>query len=326
MSDYTVKELKDIARDKGFKGFSTMGKADLLKALQHAGYIKSHSPRKASRSARKASRSARKASRSARKSPKKSKSRNSSPRRSARKSPKKNKSRSSSPRRSASKSRSSPSSVKKAVIGDFKKMLKADLVKLIKNTDASFDIKATMKKDELIHVLEQMISRVTRRLSPDATPTTGFSGMSVAELKKYALNDRGWKVGSMTKDNIIETLSRESCNPEAGVFCSNASDTCDTRYNTCAGGAVSGKGLDEIVIDGHRIVGSSKSIAELKKKLSLKEVSPKKLSPRKVSPKKTHIPTPLEQTLDEMTRGGIATREFRENLERLKACLGLAPN
>ena len=305
MSEYTVKELKDIARDKGFKGFSTMGKADLLKALQHAGYIKSHSPRKASRSARKASRSARK-------SPKKSKSRS---RRSS--------------RRSASKSRSSPSSVKKAVIGDFKKMLKADLVKLIKKTDASFDIKATMKKDELIHVLEQMISRVTRPLSPGATPTTGFSGMSVAELKKYALNDRGWKVGSMTKDNIIETLSRESCNPEAGLFCSNASDTCDTRYNTCAGGAVSGKGLDEIVIDGHKIVGSSKSIAELKKKLSLKEVSPKKLSPRKVSPKKVSPKkrhTPLEQTLDEMTRGGVATREFRENLERLKACLGLAPN
>ena len=303
MSDYTVKELKDIARDKGFKGFSTMGKADLLKALQHAGYIKSHSPRKASRSARKASRSARK-------SPKKSKSRS---------------------RSSARKSRSTPSSVKKAVIGDFKKMLKADLVKLIKKTDASFDIKATMKKDELIHVLEQMISRVTRPLSPGAAPTTG---LSVAELKKYALNDRGWKVGSMTKDKIIETLSRESCNPEAGVFCGNDSDTCDTRYNTCAGGAVSGKGLDEIVIDGHRIVGSSKSIAELKKKLSLKEVSqkklspkklsPKKVSPKKVSPKKVH--TPLEQTLDEMTRGGVATREFRENLERLKACLGLAPN
>jgi hypothetical protein len=284
MSEYTVKELKDIARDKGFKGFSTMGKADLLKALQHAGYIKSHSPQKASRSARKASRSARKKSRS---------------------------------RRSARKSRSSPSSVKKAVIGDFKKMLKADLVKLIKKTDASFDIKATMKKDELIHVLEQMISRVTRPLSP-------ATGLSVAELKRYALNDRGWKVGSMTKDNILETLSRESCNPEAGRFCSNASDTCDTRYNTCTGGAVSGKGLDEIVIDGHKIVGSSKSIAELKKKLSLKEVSPKKVSPKKVSPKKGH--TPLEQTLDEMTRGGVATREFRENLERLKACLGLAPN
>jgi len=287
MSEYTVKELKDIARDKGFKGFSTMGKADLLKALQHAGYIKSHSPQKASRSARKASRSARK-------SPKKSRS-----------------------RRSARKLRSSPSSVKKAVIGDFKKMLKADLVKLIKKTDASFDIKATMKKDELIHVLEQMISRVTRPLSP-------ATGLSVAELKRYALNDRGWKVGSMTKDNILETLSRESCNPEAGRFCSNASDTCDTRYNTCTGGAVSGKGLDEIVIDGHKIVGSSKSIAELKKKLSLKEVSPKKVSPKKVSPKKGH--TPLEQTLDEMTRGGVATREFRENLERLKACLGLAPN
>jgi hypothetical protein len=297
MSEYTVKELKDIARDKGFKGFSTMGKADLLKALQHAGYIKSHSPQKASRSARKASRSARK-------SPKKSRS-----------------------RRSARKSRSSPSSVKKAVIGDFKKMLKADLVKLIKKTDASFDIKATMKKDELIHVLEQMISRVTRPLSPT-------TGLSVAELKRYALNDRGWKVGSMTKDNILETLSRESCNPEAGRFCSNASDTCDTRYNTCTGGAVSGKGLDEIVIDGHKIVGSSKSIAELKKKLSLKEVSPKKVSPKKVSPKKVSPKkvspkkghTPLEQTLDEMTRGGVATREFRENLERLKACLGLAPN
>jgi len=293
MSDYTVKELKDIARDKGLKGFSTMGKANLLKALQHAGYIKSHSPRKGSRPARKASRHARK-------SPKKSKSR----------------SRSSSPRRSARKSRSSPSSVKKAVIADFKKMLKADLVKLIKKTDASFDIKATMKKDELIHVLEQMISRVTRPLSPGAAPTTG---LSVAELKRYALNDRGWKVGSMTKDNILETLSRQSCNPEAGLFCSNASDTCDTRYNTCTGGAVSGKGLDEIVIDGHKIVGSSKSIADLKKKLSLKKVSPKK-----VSPKKGH--TPLEQTLDEMTRGGVATREFRENLERLKACLGLAPN
>jgi hypothetical protein len=312
MSEYTVKELKDIARDKGFKGFSTMGKADLLKALQHAGYIKSHSPQKASRSARKASRSARK-------SPKKSRS-----------------------RRSARKLRSSPSSVKKAVIGDFKKMLKADLVKLIKKTDASFDIKATMKKDELIHVLEQMISRVTRPLSP-------ATGLSVAELKRYALNDRGWKVGSMTKDNILETLSRESCNPEAGRFCSNASDTCDTRYNTCTGGAVSGKGLDEIVIDGHKIVGSSKSIAELKKKLSLKEVSPKKVSPKKVSPKKVSPKkvspkkvspkkvspkkvspkkghTPLEQTLDEMTRGGVATREFRENLERLKACLGLAPN
>jgi hypothetical protein len=92
---------------------------------------------------------------------------------------------------------------------------------------------------------------------------------------------------------------------------------------------VSGKGLDEIVIDGHKIVGSSKSIAELKKKLSLKEVSPKKVSPKKVSPKKVSPKkghTPLEQTLDEMTRGGVATREFRENLERLKACLGLAPN
>lgn len=304
MSDYTVKELKDIARDKGIKGFSTMSKSDLVKALKAEGHIGSPKRSAGKRGARRRSATKRSAGK---RSPKRSAGKRSPAKRSA---GKRGARRRSATKRSAGK-RASPVSVKKAIMGDFKKMLKGDLIKLIKKIDASIEVKATMKKEELLHIVEPLLAKVAQ--SQPASPATGLDALTVAELKKFALESRGWKVGSMTKEEIINKLSHEPCNVGAGQFCSNASDTCDMRYNSCATGEVKGKGLEEIVIDGHKVVGTSKSISELKKKLG------------PAGPAVAPI-VPLEQTLAEITRGAATTREFRENLERLKACLGLSPN
>jgi hypothetical protein len=285
MSDYTVKELKDIARDKGLKGFSTMNKADLFKALEKAGMLKKSSPKKKSKSPKKVRRA------------------------SKRSSPKKRGS-----KRRSGKSRSpSPKAVKKAVLRDFKKMLKADIVTLIKSIDSSVEIKAAMKKDELIKIAESLLGKTVAPSSPVATD---FSSMSVAELKQYALTDRGWSVGAMPKQKIVDMLTREKCNVETGSFCSG-DNLCNINSNTCVESKT--KGLQEIDIDGHKIIGTAKAIEDLKKKLV---PVTKKPSPKKQSPAKKGVP--LEQTLGEITRsGGASTREFKENLERLKACLGL---
>lgn len=285
MSDYTVKELKDIARDKGLKGFSTMNKADLFKELTKAGMLP------------------------AKKSPSRSRSRSRS-----RKEPK-SRSRSRKERKSRSRA-SSPKAVRKAVLGDFKKMLKADIVALIKSIDATAEIKASMKKDELIKLAESLLGKT---VAPAPPVSTAFDSMSLAELKKYALDDRGWKVGTMSRQKIIEMLTREKCNPDTGSFCSGDS-LCNLTSNTCVD--TKEKGLQEIDVDGHKIIGTAKSIEEFKKKLIPKKESPKKSSSKKTSPVRKGVP--LEQTLADITRSGVAsTREFKENLERLKACLGL---
>jgi hypothetical protein len=260
-----------------------MNKSDLLKALVKAGMIsKKSSPKK--------------------KSPKKA-------------SPKKRRSVSRRTKTSSKKS-ISPKAVKKAVLKDFKKMLKADIVTLIKSIDSAVVIKASMKKDDLIKIAESLLGKTVAPKSPTASVATDFSAMSLAELKQYALADRGWNVGALSKQKIIDMLTREKCNVDSGSFCSG-DNFCNVNSNTCV--EEKAKGLEEIDIDGHKIIGTSKAINELKKKLvpSIKKVSPKKPSPVKRG-------VPLEQTLSEITRSGVAsTREFRENLERLKACLGL---
>ena len=290
MSEYTVSDLKDMAREIPIKGFSKMRKAELIKALKDEGYLQS--PKKKSPSPKKKS-----------PSPKK-------------KSP-------------------SPSDVFTGMRKDFNKMVKPDIVNLIKELDPSYKLKSNLKKAELIEIAESLVGKVVSGRgfakplpdvpipAPVVVPgpeEVNFEKMTVVQLKDFALENRGIKIGAMKKADIIAVLKGEQCDPEVGSYCKNSTDSCDIRFKSCIANP-DGK-LVQIVINGHNVVGTQKSIDELKKKMEAVEL-PKKVSPKKVSPKKVSKDIPLEDVLSDITRPTVSTAEFRENLERLKICLGL---
>ena len=303
MSEYTVNDLKDMAREIPIKGFSKMKKAELIRALKAEGYLPS--PKKKSPSPKKKS-----------PSPKK-------------KSP-------------------SPKQVMSEVRKDFNKMVKPDIIKLIKQLDPSYKLKSNLKKAELIDIAEYLASKAAvPPVAPADVPIPApvvvpspipareemnYEKMTVVQLKDIALSKRGIKIGAMKKADIINILKGEVCDPEIGSYCSNPSDFCDIRFKSCV--VKPEEKLEQIAINGHNVVGTKKSLEELRRKLGAEEVpkkvspkklSPKKLSPKKLSPKKLSpiSDAPIEDVLSEITRPLVSTQEFRQNLQRLKICLGL---
>lgn len=292
MSEYTVKELKDMAREIPIKGYSTMRKAELIKALKDEGYIKS-SPKKVS--------------------PKKQ-------------SPKK----------------PSPQAIQK----DFQKMTKPDITKLIKQLAPDYKVKAAFKKAELIEILESLIVKTVNTTTAVAVapppqqeievqpavvpvaPAVNLDKMTVVQLKEYAMENRGIKIGAMKKADIIDLLKGEVCDPSVGSYCTSQNESCDIRYKSCVK-SVDEK-LEKLVINGHNVVGTKKSIEELKKKLEVSKPAEKVPSPVIVPPIPVAQDVPskpfsgsIESVLGEITRPPVTTAEFRQNLERLKICLGL---
>ena len=291
MSEYTVNDLKDMAREIPIKGFSKMKKAELIRALKAEGYLPS--PKKKSPSPKK-------------KSP-------------------------------------SPKQVMSEVRKDFNKMVKPDIIKLIKQLDPSYKLKSNLKKAELIDIAEYLASKAAvPPVAPADVPVPApvvvpspipareemnYEKMTVVQLKDIALSKRGVKIGAMKKADIINILKGEACDPEIGSYCSNPSDFCDIRFKSCV--VKPEEKLEQIAINGHNVVGTKKSLEELRRKLGAEEVpkklSPKKLSPKKLSPKKLSpfSDAPIEDVLSEITRPLVSTQEFRQNLQRLKICLGL---
>jgi hypothetical protein len=283
MSEYTVNDLKDMAREIPIKGFSRMKKAELIKALKAEGYLPS--PKKRSPSPKK-------------KSP-------------------------------------SPKKVMSEVRKDFNKMVKPDIIKLIKQLDPSYKLKSNLKKAELIDIVEYLVSKAAVPpvapadvpvpapvVVPSPIPAMNYEKMTVVQLKDIALLTRGLKIGAMKKSDIINILKGEVCDPEIGSYCSNPSDFCDIRFKSCVGKFE--EKLEQITINGHNVVGTKKSLEELRRKLGTEEIT-KKVSPKKVSPKKVSplSDAPIEDVLSEITRPPVSTQEFRQNLQRLKICLGL---
>jgi hypothetical protein len=283
MSEYTVNDLKDMAREIPIKGFSRMKKAELIKALKAEGYLPS--PKKRSPSPKK-------------KSP-------------------------------------SPKKVMSEVRKDFNKMVKPDIIKLIKQLDPSYKLKSNLKKAELIDIVEYLVSKAAVPpvapadvpvpapvVVPSPIPAMNYEKMTVVQLKDIALLTRGLKIGAMKKSDIINILKGEECDPEIGSYCSNPSDFCDIRFKSCVGKFE--EKLEQITINGHNVVGTKKSLEELRRKLGTEEIT-KKVSPKKVSPKKVSplSDAPIEDVLSEITRPPVSTQEFRQNLQRLKICLGL---
>ena len=278
MSEYTVNDLKDMAREIPIKGFSRMKKAELIKALKAEGYLPS--PKKRSPSPKK-------------KSP-------------------------------------SPKKVMSEVRKDFNKMVKPDIIKLIKQLDPSYKLKSNLKKAELIDIVEYLVSKAAVPpvapadvpvpapvVVPSPIPAMNYEKMTVVQLKDIALLTRGLKIGAMKKSDIINILKGEVCDPEIGSYCSNPSDFCDIRFKSCVGKFE--EKLEQITINGHNVVGTKKSLEELRRKLGTEEIT-KKVSPKKVSPLSD---APIEDVLSEITRPPVSTQEFRQNLQRLKICLGL---
>jgi hypothetical protein len=283
MSEYTVNDLKDMAREIPIKGFSRMKKAELIKALKAEGYLPS--PKKRSPSPKK-------------KSP-------------------------------------SPKKVMSEVRKDFNKMVKPDIIKLIKQLDPSYKLKSNLKKAELIDIVEYLVSKAAVPpvapadvpvpapvVVPSPIPAMNYEKMTVVQLKDIALLTRGLKIGAMKKSDIINILKGEVCDPEIGSYCSNPSDFCDIRFKSCVGKFE--EKLEQITINGHNVVGTKKSLEELRRKLGTEEIT-KKVSPKKVSPKKVSplSDAPIEDVLSEIARPPVSTQEFRQNLQRLKICLGL---
>ena len=281
MSEYTVNDLKDMAREIPIKGFSKMKKAELIKALKAEGYLPS--PKKKSPSPKKRS--------------------------------------------------PSPKKVMSEVRKDFNKMVKPDIIKLIKHLDPSYKLKSNLKKAELIDIVEYLVSKAAvPPVAPADVPMPApvvvpspipakeemnYEKMTVVQLKDIALLTRGLKIGAMKKSDIINILKGEVCDPEIGSYCSNPSDFCDIRFKSCVGKFE--EKLEQITINGHNVVGTKKSLEELRRKLGTEEIT-KKVSPKKVSPLSD---APIEDVLSEITRPPVSTEAFRQNLQRLKICLGL---
>jgi hypothetical protein len=79
-------------------------------------------------------------------------------------------------------------------------------------------------------------------------------------------------LSSLTKGDLLKLLNNESCDYSAERFCSDKNQICDTKYNVCSNPddfILKGKRkIEEFNYKGHRIIGDSKLIEELKRKLS----------------------------------------------------------
>ena len=235
-----------------------------------------------------------------------------------------------------------------------------------------------------------------RKAPSPAKATKSLSAMTIPQLKTLFENQRGVKIGALKKAEIVDLLENEMCDPLNNSFCSDANQFCNVKYKTCVKDKE--EKLVEIVINGHKIIGSASVIKEIQSKIKApspkartpspvkkapspkartpspvkKSPSPKARtpspSPAKKSPspakkpkflkpiKKSKVSSPVRQApitspakkkaarartpspardkptgkvhavedvLENITRREPTTQEYRENLERLKKCLGL---
>jgi hypothetical protein len=316
-----------------------------------------------------------------------------------------------SPARSPKKPKSppkSPVSKKETVtLAGLKRMSKPDIIKLLDSLVKGHGAKMSMKKDELIELAKKLLLPLSpkartpspakkspakkvpspaRRKSPSPVKATkSLSAMTIPQLKTLFENQRGVKIGALKKAEIVDLLENEMCDPLNNSFCSNTDHFCNVKYKTCV--KDKDEKLVEIVIGGHKIIGSASVIKEIQSKIkptspAKKSPSPKPRSPspkpRSPSPKprtpspakkspspkprspslakkkfippikrnfpfrqpptspaaKARTPSParvkrtgkvraVEDVLENITRREPTTQEYRENLERLKKCLGL---
>ena len=307
----------------------------------------------------------------------------------------------------------SPVSKKDTVtLAGLKRMIKSDIIALLDSLVKDHGAKMSMKRDELIELAKKRLlplspkartpsparkapspakkapSRTKKSPSParkapsPAKATKSLSAMTIPQLKTLFENQRGVKIGALKKAEIVDLLENEMCDPLNNSFCSDANQFCNVKYKTCVKDKE--EKLVEIVINGHKIIGSASVIKEIQSKIKApspkartpspvkKSPSPKARtpspSPAKKSPspakkpkflkpiKKSKVSSPVRQApitspakkkaarartpspardkptgkvhavedvLENITRREPTTQEYRENLERLKKCLGL---
>ena len=298
-------------------------------------------------------------------------------------------------------------------LAGLKRMSKPDIIKLLDSLVKGHGAKMSMKKDELIELAKKLLLPLSpksrtpspakkspakkspakksptkkspakkspakkvpspaRRKSPSPVKATkSLSAMTIPQLKTLFENKRGVKIGALKKAEIVDLLENEMCDPLNNSFCSNTDQFCNVKYKTCV--KDKDEKLVEIVIGGHKIIGSASVIKEIQSKIkspspAKKSPSPAKKSPppakkasppaKKASPPakkkflppikrdfpfrqpptspaaKARTPSParvkrtgkvraVEDVLENITRREPTTQEYRENLERLKKCLGL---
>ena len=307
----------------------------------------------------------------------------------------------------------SPVSKKDTVtLAGLKRMIKSDIIALLDSLVKDHGAKMSMKRDELIELAKKRLlplspkartpsparkapspakkapSRTKKSPSParkapsPSKATKSLSAMTIPQLKTLFENQRGVKIGALKKAEIVDLLENEMCDPLNNSFCSDANQFCNVKYKTCVKDKE--EKLVEIVINGHKIIGSASVIKEIQSKIKApspkartpspvkKSPSPKARtpspSPAKKSPspakkpkflkpiKKSKVSSPVRQApitspakkkaarartpspardkptgkvhavedvLENITRREPTTQEYRENLERLKKCLGL---
>ena len=114
--------------------------------------------------------------------------------------------------------------------------------------------------------------------SPPKPPKPASPPKSGKELTKDKLLEELKKkrsitgLSSLTKGDLLKLLNNESCDYNAERFCSDKNQICDTKYNVCSNPddvILKGKRkIEEFNYKGHRIVGDSKLVEELKQRLS----------------------------------------------------------
>jgi hypothetical protein len=351
--NYTLKQLKETATSVSLPNRSKYKtKQELYDALKHAGHIKKTQ---------------------------KSESRVVSPARS--------------PKKPKSPPKSPVSKKETVTLAGLKRMSKPDIIKLLDSLVKGHGAKMSMKKDDLIELAKKLLLPLSpkartpspakkspakkvpspaRRKSPSPVKATkSLSAMTIPQLKTLFENQRGVKIGALKKAEIVDLLENEMCDPLNNSFCSNTDHFCNVKYKTCV--KDKDEKLVEIVIGGHKIIGSASVIKEIQSKIKAPSPKPrtpspakkptshakKSPSPAKKSPSpakkkfiqpikrnfpfrqpptspaaKAHTPSPatvkrtgkvraVEDVLENITRREPTTQEYRENLERLKKCLGL---
>jgi hypothetical protein len=296
----------------------------------------------------------------------------------------------SSPKKPKSPPKSPVSKKETVTLVGLKRMSKPDIIKLLDSLVKSHGAKMSMKKDELIALAKKLLLPLSpkartpspARKAPSPSPvkkspsparkasspikaTKSLSAMTIPQLKTLFENQRGVKIGALKKAEIVDLLENEMCDPLNNSFCSDANQFCNVKYKTCVKDKE--EKLVEIVINGHKIIGSASVIKEIQSKIKApspakkKSPSPAKKSPspakKSPSPAKkkflkpikrnfpvrqtptspaARAPSPsparvkrtgkvhaVEDVLENITRREPTTQEYRENLERLKKCLGL---
>ena len=178
---------------------------------------------------------------------------------------------------------------------DLVKMTVVDLKGLLKNVCGTQKPISKLKKDQLIdEIIDTCIDNYLKSKKPASPkppkpaspppkpasppPKPASPPKSGKELTKDKLLEELKKkrsitgLSSLTKGDLLKLLNNEYCDYNAERFCSDKNQICDTKYNVCSNPddvILKGKRkIEEFNYKGHRIVGDSKLIEELKQRLS----------------------------------------------------------